>query len=101
MDGPKDWQTGQRPLTCCHKIRENTTPPEGFHCNNAEPGEEILYSDGCLDKLKMKVNSNAKILIGVGIGIAFIEVRKPLYRVIYKSRRKIFNESFKQNIQNH
>lgn len=74
VDGPKDWTTGQRPLTCCHKERENAPPPEGFHCNSAEPGEPILYSIGCFDRLKMKANSNAKILIGVGIGVAFIEV---------------------------
>ncbi|XP_017772659.1 PREDICTED: leukocyte surface antigen CD53 [Nicrophorus vespilloides] len=74
IEGPTDWPAKQRPYTCCHKVREGAQPPEDFHCQAALPGEDILYSDGCFDKLKMKAESNAKILIGVGIGIAFIQL---------------------------
>lgn len=75
MDGPKDWPGKQRPYSCCHKTdREDAQPPETFHCVQAEPGDDILYSYGCYEKLQMKAESNAKILIGVGIGIAFVEV---------------------------
>lgn len=76
IDGPNDWAPKLRPLTCCHKpeTRDNAAPPESYHCIDANPGDEILYSDGCLDRLKTKANANAKILIGVGIGVAFVEV---------------------------
>ncbi|KAK5645505.1 hypothetical protein RI129_006805 [Pyrocoelia pectoralis] len=75
VEGPTDWPDKQRPFSCCHKTeRLDAKPPESFHCVQAEPGDDILYSVGCFDKLQMKADSSAKILIGVGIGIAFVEI---------------------------
>lgn len=74
VESPNDWPEKKRPITCCHKITDRAEPPEDFHCKSAAPGDDILYSTGCFDKLQMKAESNAKILIGVGIGIAFVEV---------------------------
>ena len=74
VESPNDWGEKQRPLSCCHGIRENAGPPQDFHCRDAVPGDDILYKVGCMEKLGMKASDNAKILIGVGIGIAFIEV---------------------------
>ncbi|XP_022916133.2 CD63 antigen-like [Onthophagus taurus] len=69
-----DWPKGQRPYSCCHALNPDDTPPDFNQCQNAQNVDPILYSTGCLEKLKMKTSSNASILIGVGIGIAFIEV---------------------------
>ncbi|KAF5306166.1 hypothetical protein FQR65_LT07442 [Abscondita terminalis] len=75
VDGPNDWPEKQRPFSCCHRTeRRDAKPPETFHCVQAEPGDDILYSVGCFEKLQMKANSGATTLIGVGIGIAFIEI---------------------------
>ncbi|KAL3269813.1 hypothetical protein HHI36_008871 [Cryptolaemus montrouzieri] len=74
VTGPIDWPPKTRPLSCCHNIREGTPPPQDFHCQDAVPGDEILYKNGCLDGLKMKAESSANVLMGVGIGIAFVEV---------------------------
>uniref|UniRef100_A0A1Y1L9E2 Tetraspanin n=3 Tax=Photinus pyralis TaxID=7054 RepID=A0A1Y1L9E2_PHOPY len=75
VEAPTDWPDKQRPFSCCHKTeRTDAKPPESFHCVQAEPGDDILYSVGCFDRLQMKADSSAKILIGVGIGIAFVEI---------------------------
>lgn len=74
IEGPNDWPSNNRPLTCCHILREGTAPPEKHHCDAAKPEDGILYSNGCFYQLQTKADSAAKILIGVGIGIAFVEV---------------------------
>ncbi|XP_044754548.1 leukocyte surface antigen CD53-like [Coccinella septempunctata] len=74
VTGPTDWPEKTRPLSCCHAIREGSPPPQDFHCRDAQPKDEILYSNGCFGELKMKAESSANVLMGVGIGIAFVEV---------------------------
>ncbi|XP_025832077.1 leukocyte surface antigen CD53 [Agrilus planipennis] len=73
VDGPEDW-SGGRPFSCCHRTKKGAPPPTNMHCNSSERGDEIVYSDGCFDKLQEKANTGAKTLTGVGIGIAFVEI---------------------------
>lgn len=72
--GPTDWPEKTRPLSCCHPPREGAALPADYHCRDAQPEDQILYSDGCYGELKGKAQSSANVLMGVGIGIAFIEV---------------------------
>ena len=53
-------------------------PKEDDWCRQGSFGNYV-YSKGCYEKLKHKIESNTKVLIGVGIGIAFIEVRVLCY----------------------
>ncbi|KAH1020220.1 hypothetical protein HUJ04_009925 [Dendroctonus ponderosae] len=73
VDNATDW-TRKRPQSCCHGVREGAAEPDALHCTNARPGDDILYSSGCFEKIEMKTKDASKVLIGVGIGIAFIEV---------------------------
>ncbi|KAH1020225.1 hypothetical protein HUJ04_009929, partial [Dendroctonus ponderosae] len=72
VDNATDW-TRKRPQSCCHGVREGAAEPDALHCTNARPGDDILYSSGCFEKIEMKTKDASKVLIGVGIGIAFIE----------------------------
>lgn len=76
VTGPADWveQSSNRTLrsSCCmpQYIDEDTKD-----CKNALPlFKDRYFQEGCVMKLKDKVEHNAKSLIGVGIGIAFIQL---------------------------
>lgn len=73
VDGPENWQGKQIPSSCCRE-KINTVEIVSATCSIYQTGKNYLSSDGCYDKIKMKIESNTKCLIGVGIGIAFIEV---------------------------
>ncbi|KAL5287892.1 TSPAN6 family protein [Megaselia abdita] len=76
VDSPKDWGdlSKHRILrpSCCVKqaidIATNDCRDSNF------VGKDKYYQDGCIGKLKEKIDKNAVILIGVGIGIAFIQI---------------------------
>ncbi|XP_060528129.1 CD63 antigen-like [Cylas formicarius] len=80
VDNPEDWKKidPAYPKTCCaanptpHDLETGEVQENDF-CKQ-DGGGTHLYSRGCYDKLKMKVESNMKVLVGVGIGIAFVEV---------------------------
>lgn len=72
VEGPSDWQGQSIPFSCCHSddsMGDQFTP----YCVDNARGK-FLYSTGCYNKLRMKIESNSKVSIGVGIGIAFIQV---------------------------
>lgn len=76
VSGPADWvdQSKNRTLrpSCC---RPEHIDAETNDCRLAYPlFKDKYFQDGCVMKLKEKVESNAKSLIGVGIGIAFIQL---------------------------
>ncbi|XP_060528802.1 CD63 antigen-like [Cylas formicarius] len=74
VDRSTDWPEHKRPLSCCHVPREGAPEPDEIHCWDAKPGDPILYTEGCFDKIEMKAVDSCKIILGVGIGIAFVEI---------------------------
>ncbi|KAL0272463.1 UNVERIFIED_CONTAM: hypothetical protein PYX00_005420 [Menopon gallinae] len=74
VDGPDDWKTGPGnlgsyyPESCCQGATESSR--DGL-CG---PSKEYVYSDGCFDKLSMRLREGSIIVMGVGIGIAMIEL---------------------------
>lgn len=88
------WDNAQRKLHCCgvdrpsdwidfsknQTLRSSCCRPEFIDaatkdCKYAAPlFKDKYFQDGCVMKLKERVDSNASILIGVGIGIAFIQL---------------------------
>ncbi|KAJ6642414.1 CD63 antigen [Pseudolycoriella hygida] len=75
MNGPSDWQDYSKNRT----IRASCCRPEfvdgSKDCKfNASLFQHRYYQDGCLPKLKAKIDSNAVVLIGVGLGLAFIQL---------------------------
>ncbi|CAG9760585.1 unnamed protein product [Ceutorhynchus assimilis] len=84
IDKPTDWSlpsSAPWPKSCCYELSaddqsrkpENETPKEDSYCQTQSYGAYV-YSTGCFQKVKDKIEINAKVLIGVGIGIAFIQV---------------------------
>ncbi|KAG5323170.1 TSN6 protein, partial [Acromyrmex heyeri] len=69
VDGPRDWidngaySAGVIPSSCCDETLSI--------CQIVTANTE-----GCFNKLEMRVQNSATILIGVGIGIAFVEASK-------------------------
>lgn len=88
------WDNVQRKLQCCgvagpsdwvdlsknRTLRPSCCRPEHIDeatndCKLAYPlFKDKYFQDGCVLKLKEKVDGNARSLIGVGIGIAFIQL---------------------------
>lgn len=76
VNGPADWvdQSKNRTLraSCC---RTEYIDAETNDCRLAYPlFKDKYFQDGCVMKLKDKVDGNARSLIGVGIGIAFVQL---------------------------
>lgn len=76
VNGPADWvdQSRNRTLrtSCC---RPEHIDAETNDCRLAFPlFKDKYFQEGCVMKLKDKVDHNARALIGVGIGIAFIQL---------------------------
>lgn len=76
IEGPADWVDKSKNRTlrssCC---RPQHVDPETNDCNLAYPlFKDRYFQEGCVMKLKDKVDNHAKSLIGVGIGIAFIQL---------------------------
>lgn len=76
MNGPADWVDHSKNRTlrssCCRPEHIDT---ETQDCRLAYPlFKDKYFQDGCVGKLKEKVDKNARSLIGVGIGIAFIQL---------------------------
>ncbi|XP_005176550.1 23 kDa integral membrane protein isoform X1 [Musca domestica] len=76
VDYPSDWRTMSAnktlPASCCHPeyIEESVG-----HCTESPAlGKDKYFQEGCVGKLKQRIDKNAVILIGVGIGIAFIQI---------------------------
>ncbi|XP_037806608.1 23 kDa integral membrane protein [Lucilia sericata] len=76
VDNPSDWRTMSAnktlPPSCCRPqyIEQNVG-----HCTESPAlGKDKYYQEGCVGKLKERIEKNAIILIGVGIGIAFIQI---------------------------
>ncbi|XP_045475359.1 leukocyte surface antigen CD53-like [Harmonia axyridis] len=72
IEGPISWQGQNVPKSCCYDDNDESLAPSKY-CSDQSFGK-FMYSEGCIEKLRMGVKSNSKILIGVGIGIALIEV---------------------------
>ncbi|XP_055917700.1 23 kDa integral membrane protein [Eupeodes corollae] len=76
VDNPSDWRGISRDKT----LRASCCRPEYIdeavgNCIDALPlGKDKYFQDGCVGKLKDRVDKNAVILIGVGLGIAFIQI---------------------------
>lgn len=83
IDQPTDWQIPPAlyPRACCYedhdddhsKRPDNEVMKSDSYCSRSDYGRYV-YSKGCYQKLKDKIERNTKALIGVGIGIAFIQV---------------------------
>ncbi|EDW32526.1 GL10398 [Drosophila persimilis] len=76
VDTPADWRAISAnktlPASCCQPQFIDTTVG---HCLDSPAlGKDKFYQDGCVGKLKDRIDKNASILIGVGIGIAFIQI---------------------------
>lgn len=76
MNGPSDWVDHSKNRTlrssCC---RPEHIDAETQDCRLAYPlFKDRYFQDGCVMKLKDKVDRHARSLIGVGIGIAFIQL---------------------------
>ncbi|KAH8358052.1 hypothetical protein KR084_001209 [Drosophila pseudotakahashii] len=75
VDTPADWRISANktlPASCCQPQFIDTTE---MHCKNSPAlGKDKYFQDGCVGKLKNRIEKNAIILIGVGIGIAFIQI---------------------------
>ncbi|EDV56466.1 CD63 antigen [Drosophila erecta] len=76
VDSPADWRTLSAnktlPGSCCQPQFIDTTVG---HCLDSPAlGKDKYFQDGCVGKLKNRIEKNAIILIGVGIGIAFIQI---------------------------
>lgn len=76
VNGPADWVDHSKNRTlrssCC---RPEQILPEDNDCRLSPPlFKDKYFQDGCVMKLKDKVDNHAKSLIGVGIGIAFIQL---------------------------
>ncbi|XP_037035111.1 23 kDa integral membrane protein [Bradysia coprophila] len=93
MDDIMAWDNVQQKLQCCgingasdwqdfsrnHTIRASCCRPNHIDgtkdCKNgAALFQHRYYQDGCLPKLKSKIDSNAVVLIGVGLGLAFVQL---------------------------
>lgn len=76
VNDPTDWTNispnKTLPASCCMpKFIDQTVG----HCFDLQVvGENKYFQDGCVGKLKNRIDKNAVILIGVGIGIAFIQI---------------------------
>ncbi|KAF7288111.1 CD63 antigen-like [Rhynchophorus ferrugineus] len=78
IDKPTDWEAPDLwPKSCCYEQNLDTLNLDIIqpdkHCKDMNFGDNV-YSKGCFQKLKDKIENNTKVLIGVGIGIAFVEV---------------------------
>ncbi|XP_037955287.1 23 kDa integral membrane protein [Teleopsis dalmanni] len=76
VDNPADWRSSSPnktlPASCC---RPQYIEEASKHCNDSPAlGRDKYYQEGCVGKLKERIDKNAVILIGVGIGIAFIQI---------------------------
>lgn len=76
VNGPADWvdlsRNGTLRTSCC---RPELIDDRSNDCKEAYPlFKDKYYQEGCVNKLKDKVDNNARSLIGVGIGIAFIQL---------------------------
>ncbi|KAL1489345.1 hypothetical protein ABEB36_014258 [Hypothenemus hampei] len=76
IEKPNDWNIPPAPWpdSCCWDgPAEKDVVKADNYCETKQLGN-FVYSTGCFQKLKTKIESNTKVLIGVGIGIAFVEV---------------------------
>ncbi|XP_055374539.1 tetraspanin-6 [Condylostylus longicornis] len=78
VNDPTDWQYESRynPRilrgSCC---KPEFTDPSTKDCQNSLVlAKDKYFQEGCITKLKDRIDSNATILIGVGIGIAFLQL---------------------------
>ncbi|XP_055838740.1 CD151 antigen [Episyrphus balteatus] len=76
VDNPADWREMSRDKTlrasCC---RPELIDKTVGNCADAAPsGRDKYFQDGCVGKLRERIDKNAVILIGVGLGIAFIQI---------------------------
>ncbi|XP_030387627.1 CD151 antigen [Scaptodrosophila lebanonensis] len=76
VDTPADWRTMSAnktlPASCCRPQYVDATVG---HCTESPAlGRDKYFQEGCVGKLKDRIDKNAVILIGVGIGIAFIQI---------------------------
>lgn len=76
VNGPADWVDLSKNRTlrssCC---RPEHIDIETNDCKLAYPlFKDKYFQEGCVTKLKAKIERNAEPLIGVGIGIAFIQL---------------------------
>ncbi|XP_039957358.1 CD63 antigen [Bactrocera neohumeralis] len=76
VDNPADWRTlslnKTLPASCC---REKYIDEAVGHCTESLAlGVDKYFQEGCVGKLRERIDKNAVILIGVGIGIAFIQI---------------------------
>ncbi|XP_023179701.1 23 kDa integral membrane protein [Drosophila hydei] len=76
VDTPADWRAlslnKTLPASCC---QPQFIDAAVGHCTESPAlGKDKYYQEGCVGKLKERIDKNAVILIGVGIGIAFIQI---------------------------
>lgn len=76
VDTPADWRAlslnQTLPASCCNP---RFMEADAVHCRDSPAlGKDKYFQDGCVVKLKERIDKNAIILIGVGIGIAFIQI---------------------------
>ncbi|XP_034106494.1 CD63 antigen [Drosophila nasuta] len=76
VDTPADWKAislnKTLPASCCQPEFVDTAAGNCF--DSPALGKDKFFQEGCVGKLKERIDKNAVILIGVGIGIAFIQI---------------------------
>ncbi|XP_062134603.1 CD63 antigen [Drosophila sulfurigaster albostrigata] len=76
VDTPADWKAislnKTLPASCCQPEFVDTAVGNCF--DSPALGKDRFFQEGCVGKLKERIDKNAVILIGVGIGIAFIQI---------------------------
>ncbi|ALC41286.1 Tsp47F [Drosophila busckii] len=76
VDTPADWREHSLnhtlPASCC---QPQYIEASIGHCKESPAlGKDKYFQEGCVGKLKARIDKNAVVLIGVGIGIAFIQL---------------------------